>query len=113
MNVESPPLEPAPSLPAELFGGNENPYVNEASADDEEDAPDTYAKVDLAKKRRESSSGVYRVAAVTNETLGSRLDQLVEDDLVDQFENFFTAGFNVNNNGGARAVDDQFTVSNC
>ena len=87
-------------LENEARGISENPYVNEANDAVASPAADTYAKVDMSKKRKEQS-GVYRVAEVANEKLGHAEDpDEAEDgvDLIERFESFFAPGAHITAN---------------
>ena len=82
---------------ARVAGVSENPYVNDgnaAAAGSPATATDTYARVDMSKKKKEQS-GVYRVAEEANEKLGHPEDpDEAEDgaDLIERFESFFAPG---------------------
>ena len=84
-------------LGSDARGISENPYVNDGSAAVGSAATDTYATVDMSKKRKEQS-GVYRVAEVTNETLGHAEDPDAVEDGVDpiaRIESFFAPGAHI------------------
>ena len=79
---------------------SENPYVNDGNAAAVgSPATDTYARVDMSKKRKEQS-GVYRVAEVANEKLGhpEDPDEAQGVDLIEQFESFFAPGAHITAN---------------
>ena len=104
-NVETAEeFAPSVSLIQSDFLSHENPYVNEVVGDG---APDTYAKVDLSKKKRES--GVYRAAEVATEKLGVQDDDGDDDeeDLVNKFESFFSTS------GLVAGENAELTISKC
>ena len=85
----------------DVRGVSENPYVNDGNADvGSPAATDTYARVDMSKKRKEQS-GVYRVAEVANEKLGHPEDPDEAGDgvdLIERFESFFAPGAHITAN---------------